>query len=70
VGTASAGYETTAYDYDFVGQLARVTAPEGSFVEYGYDDAHRLVSIEDGLGNRISYTAIRSSAPTRAFTTP
>ncbi len=30
--------------------------PDGSFVAYGYDDAHRLVSIEDGLGNRIAYT--------------
>jgi RHS repeat-associated protein len=56
VGTASAGYETTAYDYDFVGQLARVTAPDGSFVEYGYDDAHRLAWLRDGLGNRIDYT--------------
>jgi len=56
VGTAAAGFETTSYDYDATGQLVRVTAPDGSYVEYGYDGAHRLVSLRDGLGNRIAYT--------------
>ena len=56
VGNAAAGFETTSYEYDFTGQLKTVTMPDGSFVAYGYDDAHRLVSIEDGLGNRIAYT--------------
>ena len=55
VGTASAGYETTSYDYDSVGQLTRVTMPDGSFVQYTYDAAHRLWKINDGLGNRIEY---------------
>ncbi|MBX3671703.1 MAG: VCBS repeat-containing protein [Burkholderiales bacterium] len=55
VGTAATGYEITSYEYDFVGQLKKVTMPDSSFVSYGYDDAHRLVSIADGLGNRIAY---------------
>jgi len=55
-GTAASGFEATNYDYDAAGQLVRVTAPDGSYVEYGYDDAHRLVSLRDGLGNRIAYT--------------
>ncbi len=56
VGSAATGFETTAYDYDFAGQLAKVTMPDASYIEYGYDDAHRLVSMRDGLGNRIAYT--------------
>jgi YD repeat-containing protein len=56
IGTAASGYETTTYDYDAVGQLTRVTSPDGSTVNYVYDDAHRLVEVLDGLGNRIRYT--------------
>lgn len=50
------GGETTSYDYDFAGQLTKVTLPDGSFLSYGYDDAHRLTQIQDSLGNRIAYT--------------
>ena len=56
VGTATGGYETTSYDYDNIGQLTNVTAPDGSVVAYTYDDAHRLIRISDGLSNRIEYT--------------
>jgi YD repeat-containing protein len=50
------GSETTAYDYDNAGQLAKVTLPDGSYLSYTYDPAHRLTEIADNLGNRISYT--------------
>jgi RHS repeat-associated protein len=56
LGSATAGYEVVGYEYDSVGQLTKVTQPDGSFVEYTYDAAHRLTDIEDGLGNRIHYT--------------
>ncbi len=56
VGTTAAGFETTSYAYDDVGQLTTVTAPDGSFVLYRYDAAHRLTQVSDGLGNRIEYT--------------
>ncbi|MBL0141790.1 MAG: RHS repeat protein [Betaproteobacteria bacterium] len=56
VGSIATGFETTTYDHDFTGQLVKVTLPDASFIEYGYDDAHRLVSMRDGLGNRIAYT--------------
>jgi RHS repeat-associated protein len=56
VGTLSAGYETTSYDYDNVGQLTKVTLPDTSYVSYTYDAAHRLTDLQDGLGNRIHYT--------------
>jgi RHS repeat-associated protein len=39
-----------------VGQLTRVTLPDGSFLTYTYDPAHRLTGIADNLGNRIAYT--------------
>jgi YD repeat-containing protein len=55
VGSATAGYETTTHTYDNVGQLTRVTVPDASYVQYTYDDAHRLWKINDGLGNRIEY---------------
>jgi RHS repeat-associated protein len=39
--------ETTNYTYDNVGQLTRVTLPDGSTLNYAYDDAHRLVGMSD-----------------------
>jgi YD repeat-containing protein len=54
--TRTVGSETTTYDYDFVGSLTKVTLPDGSFLSYSYDDAHRLTGMQDNLGNRIAYT--------------
>jgi RHS repeat-associated protein len=51
----SVGGELTSYDYDNVGQLEKVTLPDGSFLFYTYDTAHRLKEIFDSLGNRIAY---------------
>jgi YD repeat-containing protein len=50
------GGEVTGYTYDGVGQLTRLTLPDGSFLSYTYDAAHRLTQIADNLGNRIVYT--------------
>ena len=50
------GGEITSYAYDGVGQLTKVTLPDGSFLSYSYDAAHRLTGIADNLGNRIAYT--------------
>ena len=36
----------TAHVYDVVGDLLRTTLPQGNVIEYGYDSARRLVSIE------------------------
>lgn len=52
----SVGGETTSYQYDGVGQLTKVTLPDGSFLSYTYDAAHRLTQITDNLGNKIVYT--------------
>jgi YD repeat-containing protein len=50
------GGETTVFSYDPVGNLTRTTMPDGSYIAYDYDDAHRLIGISDQLGNRIAYT--------------
>jgi len=54
--TGNGGTETTGYEYDGVGQLKKVTLPDGSWIGYDYDAAHRLTDTYDRLGNRITYT--------------
>ena len=56
LASRSVGGETTSYTYDGVGQLVRVTLPDGSYLSYTYDVAHRLVGMADSLGNSIAYT--------------
>lgn len=36
--------------------MIKVTFPDGSYVAYTYDDAHRLTDVSDGMGNSIAYT--------------
>ncbi|WP_442965494.1 RHS repeat domain-containing protein [Ralstonia sp. A12] len=48
--------QTTTYSYDAVGQLTKVTLPDGSSVTFSYDGAHRLTGAADSSGNSVSYT--------------
>ena len=48
--------EITQYVYTPTGNLDKLTLPDNSFLQYGYDNADRLDSIEDNLGNKIVYT--------------
>ncbi|HEY7642943.1 MAG TPA: RHS repeat-associated core domain-containing protein [Steroidobacteraceae bacterium] len=50
------GSEQTTFTYWPTGLLKKTTLPDGSFLEYTYDGAHRLTEIEDSEGNRIVYT--------------
>lgn len=52
----SVGPEQTTFDYWPTGLLKKATLPDGSFLEYTYDGAHRLTELEDSEGNRIVYT--------------
>jgi RHS repeat-associated protein len=51
-----AGGELTHIDYWPTGLLKKATNPDGSFIEYVYDAAHRLTEIKDGALNRSVYT--------------
>lgn len=56
ISSSSTGGATTSYDYDAVGQLLKLTLPDGSYTTYSYDVAHRLVGMADSEGNSVSYT--------------
>ena len=49
------GGSTTRFEYDGVGNVIRTILPDGSALFSEYDDAHRLVAIEDSLGNRTEF---------------
>ena len=53
--TTTAG-ATVSFDYWPTGLIKQITMPDASTVLYGYDDAHRLTSVSDALGNSITYT--------------
>jgi RHS repeat-associated protein len=59
--TSSRGTETTQYQYDPVGNLIRVTQPDGVYLEYDYDNASRLIRIRDARSNQIEYTLDKAS---------
>lgn len=50
------GGELTHLDYWPTGLLKKVTNPDGSYVEYLYDAAHRLTEVKDGAFNRVVFT--------------
>jgi YD repeat-containing protein len=54
--SVDASGETTTYAYDPAGQLTRVTRPDGAYLAYSYDGAHRLIQTQDNLGNTLTYT--------------
>jgi RHS repeat-associated protein len=57
LGTPNATLDaTTTLTYDNVGQVTRITQADSAYIDYSYDDAHRLTTITDNLGNSIGYT--------------
>jgi RHS repeat-associated protein len=55
-GTTVALDAVTTFVYTPFGAIERVTQPDGSYTQYSYDQAQRLIAINDGLNNRIDYT--------------
>jgi RHS repeat-associated protein len=50
------GTELTSFTYWPTGLIRKAIMPDGSYLEYTYDGAHRLTGINDQEGNRIVYT--------------
>ncbi len=55
----------TTMSYTDWGDISRMTLPDGTFIDYGYDDAHRLLSITDALGNRMEFELDRAGRKLR-----
>ncbi|WP_447896407.1 RHS repeat-associated core domain-containing protein [Stenotrophomonas acidaminiphila] len=55
-GDGNSQDRTTHVAYWPTGPVKMVTQPDGSYTRYHYDNAQRLVGIEDGAGNSINYT--------------
>ena len=69
--TGGATVLTTQYGYYPTDLLNTVTQADCSVLTYGYDDAHRLTSITDKLGNKITYTLdLAGNRKTEAVTDP
>jgi RHS repeat-associated protein len=56
IKTRTVGGEQTRYDYYLTGLLQKVTQPDGSYLTYIYDGAHRLTEVDDASGDRLVYT--------------
>jgi RHS repeat-associated protein len=54
-GAGGAPDRVTSIEYWPTGLTKRVIQPDGSFVGYRYDAAHRLVEVADNAGNTIEY---------------
>ncbi|WP_018749422.1 RHS repeat protein [Chitiniphilus shinanonensis] len=54
--TRTTDSETTSFDYLPTGLLSKVTLPDGSWLAYRYDPAHRLIGIDHSNGSRTDYT--------------
>ncbi|HEY9130830.1 MAG TPA: RHS repeat-associated core domain-containing protein, partial [Dyella sp.] len=54
--TSSFAGAVTTIDYNPTGTISKITDPDGVFISYTYDAAHRLTDITDALGNHIHYT--------------
>jgi YD repeat-containing protein len=46
----SAGSLTSSTNFDSAGELTKTTLPDNSYLSYGYDNAHRVTSITNILG--------------------
>ena len=53
--TAVSG-DVTGFEYWPTGLLKKVTQADGGYIVLTYDDAHRLIRVQDGAGNHIDYT--------------
>jgi YD repeat-containing protein len=69
-GVGGAPDAVTAVAYDDAGNVTRVTQPDGAYLAYGYDIAHRLTSITDNRGTIPSTFWMHSATVRRSRPTP
>jgi RHS repeat-associated protein len=55
VATAG-GARLTSYTYNPTGKLTKLQQPDGSYLSFTFDNAHRLMKIVDALGNTKTFT--------------
>lgn len=53
-----------AFEYDAVGNLTKITQPEGGWLAYDYDDASRLTEISNNRGETQTFTVNLMGDPT------
>jgi YD repeat-containing protein len=53
---SGASQAVTTLTYDAIGQVTKVTRPDGSFLTYAYNNARRLTTVTSNLGETITYT--------------
>jgi len=56
IASDSSSSQTTAFSYDFVGNLTKVTFPDSSWISQTFDAAHRLTNQADSAGNTAVFT--------------
>jgi RHS repeat-associated protein len=54
-GAGGASDRVTRTEHWPTGLIKRVIQPDGSYLSYGYDAAHRVVEVADNAGNKIQY---------------
>ncbi|MFT3673511.1 MAG: RHS repeat-associated core domain-containing protein [Aestuariivirga sp.] len=50
-----ASQAVTTIDYDAIGQVTKITEPDGAYLQYAYSDARRLTSVTNNLGEVVEY---------------
>jgi len=56
LASSSVAGSTTQFAYNAVGDLTQITAPDGSFLTYTYNDARRLTAVTNTLGETQTFT--------------
>ncbi len=46
----------TTFTYDNVGNVKQITQPDGVYLKFSYDNAHRLTDVYDNLNDHLQYT--------------
>jgi RHS repeat-associated protein len=58
------GDRVVSYQYDNVGDLNRITYPDGKYVDYTYDEAHNIDTVTDWLSKTTTYIYDDAGKPT------